>query len=384
MQPTPNHPLVPPRLAWADVVRLAAILMVIAVHCADPFNVSPEARANPEFNFWGSIYGSFLRPCVPLFVMLTGMFLLPIRESMSAFYRKRLLRIVVPFLVWSVFYNLVPWLTGVLGLGPEVVSRLFAYAGPHPSQAWADSWHHILLIPFQFSTYTVPMWYMYMLIGLYLYMPVFSAWVAQATARQQQLFLAVWGITLFLPYAYEFASRYLLGVCAWNSFGVFYYFAGFNGYLLLGHYLRRHNRLNLLRSVLLSVVLFGIGYALTYLGFRHMTARLGISEEQLELFFLYCSPNVALMTLAVFISAQQIRLSSPAVTRALANITKCGLGIYLTHYLLVGIGYSVVDALRVPVAIRIPVTAGLVFLAAWALVALSYRVYPRLAKWVLG
>ena len=27
----------------------------------------------------------------------------------------------------------------------------------------------------------------------------------------------------------------LFGLCAWNSFGTFYYFAGFNGYLLLGY-----------------------------------------------------------------------------------------------------------------------------------------------------
>ena len=57
------------RIVWADVVRLLAIFMVICAHCADPFNVSPQARLNPNFNFWGTIYGSLLRPCVPLFVI---------------------------------------------------------------------------------------------------------------------------------------------------------------------------------------------------------------------------------------------------------------------------------------------------------------------------
>lgn len=66
------------RIVWADVVRLLAIFMVICAHCADPFNVSPQARLNPNFNFWGTIYGSLLRPCVPLFVMLTGMLILPV------------------------------------------------------------------------------------------------------------------------------------------------------------------------------------------------------------------------------------------------------------------------------------------------------------------
>ena len=50
-----------PHIVWLDVLRLVAILMVIAIHCTDPFNASPESRANPEFNFWGSVYGSMLR-----------------------------------------------------------------------------------------------------------------------------------------------------------------------------------------------------------------------------------------------------------------------------------------------------------------------------------
>lgn len=90
------------------MVRLVAIFMVVCSHCADPFNMSPEARSNPEFNFWGSLYGTFLRPCVPLFVMLTGMLLLPVRQEAGRFYRKRITRVAVPFLIWSVFYNLFP------------------------------------------------------------------------------------------------------------------------------------------------------------------------------------------------------------------------------------------------------------------------------------
>ena len=38
------------RIVWADLVRFIAIFMVICIHCSDPFNVSPEARSNPEYN----------------------------------------------------------------------------------------------------------------------------------------------------------------------------------------------------------------------------------------------------------------------------------------------------------------------------------------------
>ena len=372
------------RIVWADVLRLIAILMVIGIHCSDPFNVSPEARANPEYNFWGSIYGAFLRPCVPLFVMLTGMLLLPVKQDIGQFYKKRLLRVAVPFVVWSLLYNLFPWMTGILGWDSSVLSAMFPYAGEAPSQAFESSWQNILMIPFNFNTYTVPLWYIYMLIGLYLYMPFFSAWVGQASERQKRIFLSIWFISLFLPYCQEYIMPNIGGTCAWNDFGVLYYFSGFSGYLLLGHYLKDKNRLSWKNTIALSVVCLVVGYAITYCGFRNMTAQEGITERQVELFFLYCSPNVLLMTIAWYLLVQKIEIKSGKMTAALSNITKCGLGIYMIHYFVVGIGYGVVDAMGVPVSLRIPVTAFLVFLVSWGIVSSFYKICPKAAKWIMG
>ena len=111
-----------PHIVWLDVLRLVAILMVIAIHCTDPFNASPESRANPEFNFWGSVYGSMLRASVPLFVMMTGFLLLPVRQEASAFYKKRIPRVLFPFLIWSVLFDLAPWFIQWIGGSPELVT----------------------------------------------------------------------------------------------------------------------------------------------------------------------------------------------------------------------------------------------------------------------
>lgn len=188
------------RIVWLDVLKLIAIFMVICVHCSDPFNVSPEARSNPDYNFWGSLYGSALRSCVPLFVMITGVLLLPVKQSMKDFYKKRLLRIASPFVIWSVLYNLFPWFTGVLGLSNSLIPKVFAYAPSDASQTFGNAISNIVLIPIKFSTYTVPMWYLYMLIGLYLYMPIFSSWIKGANVREKRFFLLLWAVTLFLPY----------------------------------------------------------------------------------------------------------------------------------------------------------------------------------------
>ncbi len=376
--------IAPKRIVWADLLRFVAIIMVICIHCSDPFNVSVEARSNPDYNLWGSIYGAFLRPCVPLFVMLTGMLLLPIQQDMGQFYKKRMLRVIVPFFIWSFLYNLFPLLTGIMGWDSSILAKMFAYAGENPSQSWESSLHNIYMIPFNFNVYTIPLWYIYMLIGLYLYMPFFSAWLKQATDKQMKIFLFIWGITLFLPYCNEYISNYLWGTCAWNSFGTLYYFAGFNGYLLLGYYLYVNDKRTIGKTIMLSVILFVIGYTITYIGFRDMTSKSNISEEQMELFFLYCSPNVLLMTIAVFLLVQKIQIRSPFIVSMLSNITKCGLGIYMIHYFIVGIGYLIIEKINVPIALKIPITGILVFILSWGIVSLVYRFIPRYAKWIMG
>lgn len=373
------------RIVWLDVLKLMAIFMVICVHCSDPFNVSPEALSNPDYHFWGSVYGSFLRPCVPLFVMITGMLLLPVKQSMGEFYKKRLLRIAFPLAIWSVLYNIFPWFTGVLGLPNSIISDVFAYASPDASQSFADALQNIALIPVKFSTYTVPMWYLYMLIGLYLYMPVLSSWVATASCRQKQFMLGLWAVTLFLPYAYSFYSPDLLGMCAWNSFGTFYYFAGFSGYLLLGHFLLKEvNEWKWGKTLLTALPMLAVGYVATYEGFLAMTANPNCSEQQLELFFLYCSPNVALMTVAWLLIVRKVKIQSPKTVAALANISQCALGIYMVHYFVVGFGYALANSIGVPVSVRIPVTATITFLICWGFVATGYKLAPKYAKWIFG
>lgn len=379
-----NENLNSSRIVWADVIRLLAILMVICAHSADPFNVSPQARLNPDFNFWGNLYGSLLRPCVPLFVMLTGMLILPVRTTTGAFYRKRLSRILWPFLIASVAYNLFPALTGSLGLDASVVGKVFPYAGEHPSQSWADSLQQVMMIPLTFGTYTTHLWYIYMLIGLYLYLPVLSAWLQQASERTLRLFLLLWGVTLLVPYLTQYVTPDLWGTCAWNPYSMLYYFAGFNGYLVAGYYLRHYNRLSGRTTAWLAPLLFAAGYAITYAGFGHTSQQPDITEEELEFFFLYCSPQVAMMTLGLFMALQRVSVGSEKLRRLLANLTRCGLGIYLIHYVLVGLGYTLVDRLQVPVSLRIPVTAVLVLLTAWGIVSVVYRHAPRLARIIFG
>ena len=371
-------------IVWLDVVRFIAMFTVVCCHCTDPFNFYPGTAPNiGEIKLWGAIYGSVLRPCVPLFVMITGALLLPVRGDASTFYKKRIPRVFYPFLIWSVLYNLFPWITGLLGLNPQIILDFFPYAGEEVmQQSFSVSLEYILMIPFNFSILAVHMWYIYLLIGLYLYLPVFSAWVEKASERAKLMFLLAWGVTLLLPYYYQFVSNYLWGTCSWNSFGMLYAFAGFNGYLLLGHYLK-NLEWSLKKTLTIGIPMFAVGYAVTFLGFRHITALPEYTDEMLELFFTYCSLNVVMMTIPVFMLAKKVKVNSERMKKALANLTVCGFGIYMIHYFFTGPSVVLMRAIDMPIGLQIPVAAILAFTVSWGLVWLIYRA-GKVAKYIVG
>lgn len=238
-------------------------------------------------------------------------------------------------------------------------------------------------MPFNFSLLDVHMWYIYLLIGLYLYMPIFSAWVEKASERAKLWFLAAWGVTLFIPYFKAFADPYIWGACSWNEFYALYYFAGFNGYLLLGHYLRHH--LPSLRVTLLAgIPLFATGWLVTFTGFRAMTQQPDVTAEEMELFFYYCSPNVVMMTVPLFALCAHIPVRSGRIRRLLASLTACGFGIYMVHYFFTGPAIMLVRALHVPVGLQILVGGVIALAVSWTLVALLRRALGRAATYLLG
>lgn len=380
------------RIVWLDVIRCVAMIMVIGVHCIDPFYISPTMRAIPEYTHWAAIYGSLLRPSVPLFVMMTGLLLLPVKKQpLGKFYKKRIYRVLFPFLIWSVLYSMFPWVTGVLGLPKEIIGDFFCYTQGQESQSPIDSLKDVAMIPFNFSHKENHMWYIYLLIGLYLYMPFFSAWIENADRKTKRAFLLIWIISLFIPYLKEYVanclferSGYVFGTDTWNEFGLFYYFAGFNGYLLLGHYVKKGNDWSLMKTFILCILMFAVGYYITYTGFSTTASNPNATETEMELFFTFCSPNVLLMTLATFLLLQKVVITNSTVIKVLANMTQCGFGIYMVHYFVVGPFFLLIGPSSLPIPLQVPLMAICIFLCSWAFTALIYKLMPRKAVWFMG
>ena len=377
------------RLVWCDAVRLLAFFMLLCCHAADPFYAaaayaSSGTSTHPEMVEWAIRWGSLVRPCVPLFVMLTGVLSLPVKSSMESFYQKRIPRVLFPFLIWSVLYYLTPWFTGLLGLDNSIVIKLFSWAETD-SQALSDGLVNVARIPYAFSFIACHMWYIYMLIGLYLYLPIFSAWVERATRRQKEIILGLWALSTFLPYFTEYISKYAFGTCEWNSFGLFYYFAGFNGYMLLGHYIQHYVNWSWTKTLSVALPLLLAGFLITYNGYSYIMNLPDKTPEQVELFWTYNTPNVAMMTLACFLLVYRIRITADSrLAKWLAHLTTCGFGVYMIHYYFVCVGYDLGAWLHIPDPLRIPFSAIVILACSWTIVSLAKKGLGQYSKYLLG
>jgi len=340
-------------------IRAAACVMVIAVHSVECFYISMTGELVKAHGLAVGLLGSAFRACVPLFVMVTGALLLPARGSAATFLARRLRRVVVPLVVWSVAYTVALFLKG-------------AYDG-------ATCLELVAMIPVQFNPYVGHLWYVYMLVGLYLLIPILSPWLERASNHEVLGVLALWGVTLLLPYARRW-QPHLLGEAHWNATSTLYYFNGYVGYLLLGHFLA-HRRAPFSRfsRPSISVALFLVGYATTVGGFL-ATLPGATTVPGLELFWQFDTINVAVMAAGLFTLGFAVRGRGRPWFGAVARFASASYAVYLAHIFVLSALFTRWGQGRSP-WLAVPLLAALTATLTYTLVALLARL-PKAAVWI--
>jgi surface polysaccharide O-acyltransferase-like enzyme len=130
--------------------------------------------------------------------------------------------------------------------------------------------------------------------------------------------------------------------------------------------------------------MFVAGFLVTYFGFIHMRDLENVTAEQYELFLTYNSLNVIVMTIPCFMLAKAVNVTSERFMALLANLTKCGFGVYMVHFFLTGPSVMLVRAMSIPIPLQIPCAAVVAFAASWIFVALVYRIFGKGARWFVG
>ena len=122
-----------------------------------------------------------------------------------------------------------------------------------------------------------------MLLGIYLVAPVLSPWVESASRRSMERFLALWAISLTIPYIHLVFPE-IWGEAFWNSTPMLYYFTGYIGYAVAGAYIKRFHMQPSRRLSLAAVVLIVSGYAITASGFLHrLSTQRSLPQTRIDL-----------------------------------------------------------------------------------------------------
>jgi surface polysaccharide O-acyltransferase-like enzyme len=383
------------RETWLDWLRITACFLVMVTHSCEPFYLGGEGSLilTRSDAVWMSILNVIPRACVALFIFTSSYLQFPLHYSTGAFFRKLALRILPLFVLWSLVY---------------------AFAWGEPVQNLKD-----LLLIFNYAA--GHLWFVYMLVGLYLIMPLLSPWAEKVGKRELQFYLALCLFTTVIPLIRQWvggaapviygpsgipnAAKYpLWGEASWNTYGVFYYLSGFIGYLLLGLYFRRFvGELSWKRTLAVAVPVFLVGFAVCCSGFlsRVWADCQGVFpvEGPVGLAALWEGPwlndtfGVALMTVGWILVFRKIRRPGRIYAKGVLPVSKASYGMYLSHMLVLGpvsgwlrrsLGTGTDGCLGIwTTPVEIFLTAIISFLVVAVLCVLVQRI-PKVGKWVIG
>src|SRR3972149_6991597 len=265
-------------LIWPDLLKILAIYAVIVIHTAAPYLILFET--NGLYDWWaGNLYDSIARWCIPVFVMLSGLFLIDKyrEETFRSFFAKRFTRVLVPLIVWSFIYFL---------------------------------------------------WFMYLLIGLYLLAPLLGIYMKHSCCCHAWYYLALW---FALVPVLTFIESWF-DITTYISPGAGNTIFKFTGYFILGWMLRDFEARP--ATKILLVLFFLTGLFITAYG-TYLTTIVRSNGQFKDLFYEYWSFNVFMMSVSIFLLGKGMKLaifSRYEYGRKALHVTAaCVPGVYLVH-----------------------------------------------------
>lgn len=294
------------REIYLDVLRILAFIGVVILHvCAE--NFMKLSGRSIEWHIL-NVYEVIGRYCVPSFVMISGALFLGRDISIAKLYKKYISRLAAAYVFWSVSYTIA-----------------YAFLKPGFGRSFKGLAAHMLTGEFH-------MWFILMLIGLYLCIPIFR----QIVKNKQVMLYFLWLSLIFaflLPQIF-FMLRDFFGTAPefWlKRFERIYdmmnvkVVMGLSFYFVLGHYLNI-TELNLKQRTIVYV-LGGIGFFATigmngYLAYKSGDPFLRYYDKNMI--------NIMLETIAVFVFLQYSSYNA-ILTAWAPRLSKLVFGAYWVH-----------------------------------------------------
>ena len=347
------------RIPYLDILRVIACMLVILIH-------TPIRQYDTYYNtpsLAGAIYTVLVAVNCNLFFMITGALLLPVSKSGSRFIKRRLSVVLPPLVIWTVIY-----LLEHAFLLHNFTPRLLASVLFHPVEGL--------------------LWYVYVLLVIYVTLPLVSKCIGAIGKRGVEVLLVLWVLSSFIPYQHGVfieASQY-----SHNMFGAF---ANYYGYVLLGYYLHQYGLPRFSRgNVVVWALLFAFGIVVMPAFEFLVQGHFGISWQQ-HIDTITCDisiNNIAMATL-LFVAVRHFsperydrqRHSVSAACWPLLSV--CSFGIYLSQMIVLRqIVWPLTESWlgSAPVVVDCLVSGVLAFIVC-LLFVLVLRIFPA-HKYLLG
>lgn len=324
------------RTVYFDYLKILATLAVVMVHIsALKWDVTEVYTFEWKvYNF----YDSIVRWAVPVFVMISGALFLQREYTLRTLYGRYILRIVTAYLFWSCLYAV-----------------CYNFDGSRKTMVYTAIRGHY------------HMWFLPMIIGLYIIVPLLYEMVRKP--RMGGYFLALAFVFAFLlpqlllvamGFGGEIISSLASSVDAVLSNMHFHLVLGYAGYFVGGYVL---SGMELDRKKRWLVYALGIvGFLMTILASTKASAVKGRPES---MFLDYFSVNVMLESVAVFVWFKYNvgRRRNAVWSRIAAKAAKYSFGAYLVHVFVILklTGYMGMDRLLRSPLLAVPAVSLLVF-----------------------
>jgi surface polysaccharide O-acyltransferase-like enzyme len=351
------------RVVYADILIIIAIFSVIILHTsAIKWDTTPVASFEWQiFN----IYDSLVRWCIPIFLMVSGMFFLDPEKKISKqdIYSKYIFRVVCALVFWGTIYGL-----GSL-LSQRVISHeelsIYNFAKIPAKLIFGPPWYHL--------------WFLYTIIGLYILTPLLRIFISACSKKDIEYFLILFmlfGTMLPLLNTVIHQMKPSLSVnMSIDELG------GLLGYFIAGYYFSKYDISPLIKNIIYIVAI--VSLLLTIV----VTSIVSIHDNKPNA-YLYGSllPNTMFTSYAFFIliktELKDFKFKENTAS-IISYISSCTFGIYLVHDIFNQLFSNLhISSLSFNPIFSIPLLSSVNFILS-CLVVIAIKKIPKLNKTII-
>ena len=351
------------RIVYFDHLRVAAIIAVMVIHVATQnwTEVRPGGFQWQVFN----IYDGIVRWSVPVLLMISGPLFLKKEIPTKTLYTKYIPRLAIAYLVWSAFYAIViPVGKSLQGGGLQL------------------SFTSVLTSVIEGELH---MWFIPMIIGIYMCVPLIRRIVRSREATRYHLLLSFLFVFV-IPQAADLARDFIGGPFS-DIIGAVEDLAsrmsldtilGYSFYFILGYYL---NETQLSKKQRTTICILGVIGTIASFALNALVT--WKTQEPCSKYFGNFTVNVLLEAVCVHTLAKYTDHGSQKWNALLCKLSKLSFGAFLVHifvmdaFVLIGL-----DTLRFWPIISIPVISMLTALVSFGISWVLSKI-PVINEWLI-